>query len=82
MKKAILVVAMCLAFAPQVFARGGGHGGGHSSSIPASGSLASYGGGKHTESHGGRYVGGSGGSAHRGGTYVNQSGQQQYGQHK
>ena len=30
MKKAVLVVAICLAFAPQVFARGGGHGGGHS----------------------------------------------------
>ena len=32
MKKAILAVAICLAFAPQVFARGGGHGGGHGGS--------------------------------------------------
>lgn len=39
----------------------------------------SYGGGRHTSSHGGHYSGGFGGSSHRGGTYHGPHGG--YGQH-
>lgn len=55
-------------------ARGGGHG-------SHSGGRISYGGGHHTTSHGGAFVGGSG-SSHRGGTYSNPASGKQYGTHK
>jgi hypothetical protein len=41
----------------------------------------SYGGGHHTSSHSGTYVGGSG-SSHKGGQYQNPSTGNQYGTHK
>ncbi len=41
----------------------------------------SYGGGKHTASHGGKYSGGKG-SSHKGGTYKNTKTANQYGRHK
>ena len=50
-------------------------------STPSS-SGPSYGGGTHTESHGGTYVGGSSGSSHKGGTYVNPNTNNQYGTHQ
>lgn len=40
-----------------------------------------YGGGHHTKSHGGRYVGGSG-AHHKGGHYVNPRTSNTYGRHK
>ena len=40
-----------------------------------------YGGDKHTNSHGGRYEGGSG-SSHKGGHYVNPKTSNTYGKHK
>lgn len=40
-----------------------------------------YGGGQHTYSHGGTYVGGVG-SSHRGGTYQNPATGNQYGSHQ
>jgi hypothetical protein len=40
-----------------------------------------YGGGKHTKSHGGDYVGGQG-SSHKGGKYTNPSSGDRYGIHK
>jgi len=52
-------------------ARGGGHSGGR----------VSYGGGHHTTSHGGSYLGGSG-SSHRDGEYSNPSTGNQYGTHR
>jgi hypothetical protein len=61
---------MLLAFASSADARGGGHGG-----------RISYGGGHHTTSHGGTYVGSSG-SSHKGGSYRNFSTGNQYGSHK
>jgi len=45
------------------------------------GGRPAYGGGKHTESHGGTYSGGSG-SAHKGGTYKNPRSSDRYGTHK
>jgi uncharacterized membrane protein len=45
------------------------------------GGRVSYGGGHHTYSHGGTYVGGSG-SSHRGGHYVNASTGNRYGTHQ
>jgi len=56
-------------------ARGGGHGRGHYSSWPY------YGGGRHTSSHGGTYLGAFG-SSHRGGHYRNVSSGNRYGRHK
>lgn len=47
----------------------------------SSGGLPSYGGGKHTTSHGGHYQGGSG-SSHRSGPYKNTNTGDQYGRHK
>jgi hypothetical protein len=46
-----------------------------------SGSRVSYGGGHHTTSHGGTFVGGSG-SSHKGGTYRNFRTGNQYGTHQ
>jgi hypothetical protein len=40
-----------------------------------------YGGGKHTTSHGGTFVGGTG-SSHKGGTYSNPSSNDRYGIHQ
>lgn len=66
------LISMALSvFAMQAQARG--HSGG--------GSRPSYGGGKHTSSHGGSYQGGSG-SAHHGGHYKNGNTGNQYGRHK
>jgi uncharacterized membrane protein YgcG len=65
----ILVMAMLCSTA---FAQArGGHGGGR----------VSYGGGHHTSSHGGTYMGGAG-SSHRGGHYQNFSTGNRYGTHK
>jgi hypothetical protein len=70
--KVFLVVGVILAFATSAsFARGGGHGG-----------RVSYGGGHHTVSHGGTYVGSSGGSSHRGGHYSNPATGNTYGTHQ
>jgi hypothetical protein len=41
-----------------------------------------YPGPKHTESHGGTYSGGQGGSSHKGGTYTSPTGSHDYGHHK
>lgn len=41
-----------------------------------------YPGSHHTESHGGTYQGGSGGSSHKGGHYKNPDGGHTYGKHK
>ena len=41
-----------------------------------------YGGGTHTESHGGTYQGATEGSSHKGGTYTNPNTNNQYGRHK
>ena len=51
-------------------------------SAPSSTSGPNYGGGTHTESHGGYYEGSSTGSSHKGGTYVNPNTNNQYGTHK
>lgn len=59
MKTIVLAVVLALV-GTGAFARG--HGGGH-------GGRVSYGGGHHTGSHGGTYLGGLGGSSHRGGHY-------------
>jgi hypothetical protein len=45
------------------------------------GGRVSYGGGHHTYSNGGTYIGGSG-SSHRGGHYVNASTGNRYGTHQ
>lgn len=63
-----LLTAAALACTP-VFAKGGG-------------SRTNYGGGKHSNSHGGHYKGGSSGSNHKGGTYSNPKGGNEYGKHK
>lgn len=70
---AVLASFSLLIAMPDVSAKGGSRS--HSSSRPY------YGGGKHTESHGGTYQGGQG-SSHRGGTYKNPRSGDQYGQHK
>jgi hypothetical protein len=41
-----------------------------------------YGGGKHTESHGGNYSYSNSGSSHKGGRYTSPTGSHQYGRHK
>jgi hypothetical protein len=51
-------------------------------SAPSSTSGPNYGGGTHRESHDGTYEGGSSGSSHKGGTYVNPNTNNQYGTHK
>jgi hypothetical protein len=75
MKAAIVCGVTALAFLLGVVfeanARGGGRGGGR----------VSYGGSKHTTSHGGHYSGGSG-SSHRGGTYANPRSNNRYGIHQ
>ncbi|MEO8761709.1 MAG: hypothetical protein ABI388_09735 [Bacteroidia bacterium] len=45
-------------------------------------SHPNYGGGKHTESHGGTYKGASSGSSHKGGKYKNSKTNNTYGRHK
>ncbi|HEX2543291.1 MAG TPA: hypothetical protein VHL79_00335 [Ramlibacter sp.] len=47
----------------------------------SSGSRPSYGGGKHTSSHGGHYQGGKG-SSHKGGDYRNTRSGDRYGKHR
>ena len=64
-----LVLALLLS-APMVIAKGKG-----------GGSRPSYGGGKHTSSHGGNYQGGKG-SSHKDGNYKNSKTGDQYGKHK
>ena len=54
----------------------------YSAPAPRTSSGPYYGGGKHTESHGGTYQGGTGGSSHKGGTYSNPNTSNQYGTHK
>lgn len=66
-----LLIALLIAVQPGI-ADAKGKGGG---------SRPSYGGGKHTSSHGGNYKGGKG-SSHRGGTYKNSKTNNQYGKHK
>jgi hypothetical protein len=68
---ASLIVALLLFITP-VF--GQRHGSGRSSSRP------NYGGGKHTESHGGHYQGEQN-SHHKGGRYKNPKTADQYGKH-
>ena len=51
-------------------------------SAPSTSSGPYYGGGTHTESHGGTYQGAAEGSSHKGGTYVNPNTNNQYGKHK
>ena len=72
---AVLVLFM-LMFTVPGFARGGSH------SSPRNSSAPRYGGVKHTASHGGKFLGGSGGSTHKGATYRNPSGGKNYGRHK
>ena len=50
-------------------------------SAPSS-SGPEYGGGRHTESHGGTYQNAESGSSHKGGTYTNPNTNNQYGTHK
>ncbi len=50
-------------------------------STPSS-SGPDYGGGKHTESHGGIYQNAESGSSHKGGTYTNPNTNDHYGHHK
>src|SRR4051812_19749270 len=50
----------------------------YSAPAPSSSPAPYYGGGTHTESHGGTYQGGSTGSSHKGGTYVNPNTSNQY----
>ncbi|MGV7214847.1 hypothetical protein [Bradyrhizobium sp. UFLA05-112] len=72
MQAAIFVAGLILAIGLIGHAEArGGHGG----------SRVSYGGGHHTSSHGGRFLGGSG-SSHRGGTYVNSRTSNRYGTHQ
>jgi hypothetical protein len=64
-----ITAVMVLVLATNADARGG------------RGGRVSYGGGHHTTSHGGTFVG-SAGSSHKGGTYRNYSTGNQYGTHK
>lgn len=70
MKKMIILAAVLLCSTTFAQARGG-HGG----------FRVSYGGGHHTSSHGGTYIGGSG-SSHRGGQYRNVNTGNRYGTHQ
>lgn len=68
-----VVLAAMLATSPFIVqAKGSGKGGG---------SRPSYGGSKHTDSHGGHYQGGSG-KSHKGGEYRNNRTGNQYGKHQ
>ncbi|MET4477981.1 hypothetical protein ABIB66_002508 [Bradyrhizobium sp. F1.13.3] len=69
--KAIMGLLVVLALTQDASARGGSHGG-----------RVSYGGGHHTSSHGGSFVGSVSGSSHRGGTYVNSRTGNRYGTHQ
>lgn len=69
MKKLLLGVGLALLAGPAI-ARGSG------------GYRVHYSGSVHTTSHGGSYVGSSGGSSHRGGTYTNVKTSNRYGCHK
>jgi hypothetical protein len=72
-KPIAICAAIALAFvliASDADARGGGRGG-----------RVHYGGGHHTTSHHGKYIGGVGPS-HKGGTYSNPTTADQYGTHK
>lgn len=63
----------------------GGHRGSRSYTSHTRSSSAGrpyYGGGKHTESHGGNYSYSSSGSSHKGGRYSSPTGSRQYGRHK
>ncbi len=73
MKKALAVFLLSLAFLTTSFDLGARNSKG--SSRPY------YGGGKHTQSHGGHYSQGRG-SSHKGGTYKNPRSGDQYGKHK
>lgn len=69
MRALVFVVAVAFAALPVVSSAKGG------------GSRPSYGGGKHTSSHGGHYQSGKG-SSHKGGAYRNSRTSDQYGKHK
>jgi hypothetical protein len=73
MKKSafVLMFMMIFAISSADLSFAGGKGGGR----------VYYGGGRHTTSHGGIFVGGSG-SSHKGGTYVNARTGNLYGKHK
>jgi len=74
----IILISFVLAFGAPALARGHG-GGGHSSRSHSS--STSYGGGRHSESHGGYYAGGKG-SSHKGGHYKNKATGDHYGKHR
>jgi hypothetical protein len=71
LKTAIVLAIALLTSTDFAAARGGSHFGGR----------VSYGGGHHTSSHGGTYIGGSG-SSHKGGSYRNPSTGNLYGTHR
>lgn len=75
-----LVALAFVLFALPAHAQKGKHSSGSHSSR-ASASRPHYGGGTHTESHGGTFKGGEG-SSHKKGHYVNPKTQNQYGTHK
>ena len=54
----------------------------YSAPAPSTSSGPYYGGGSHTDSHGGTYQGATEGSSHKGGTYSNPNTNNQYGRHK
>jgi hypothetical protein len=76
MAKAGFVRVLVLGLLVSSAAFGKGHGGGGGGTP-----RPSYGGGHHTEGHGGTYKGGSG-SSHKGGDYKNPNTNDQYGTHK
>jgi len=54
----------------------------HSHTRKAAPTRPYYGGGKHTESHGGTYRGSYAGSTHKNGHYTSPNGTRRYGRHK
>lgn len=72
MRSAILAVLLSLVFFSASFEAAAGKKGSY---------RPYYGGGKHTQSHGGNYQGGSG-SSHKGGSYKNFNSGDRYGKHK
>lgn len=58
------------------------YGNSYSAPAPSPSSGPYYGGGTHTERHGGTYQGAMGGSSHKGGTYINPNTNSHYGRHK
>lgn len=75
MRKLLVAFVLASALAIPAFAQ-------HRSSHSSSSTRIIYGGGKHTTSHGGAYLGGSSGSSHKGGHYKNSATGNHYGKHK